>query len=71
MLWQIYETLFQLADPRIRRIWDEKSTQLSKRMEYADLGLTDYTAEILNSQFENFTGLGYAQQTKGIAALQS
>ncbi len=57
------QTLFQLADPRIRRIWDEKSTQLSKRMEYADLGLTDYTAEILNSQFENFTGLGYAQQT--------
>ncbi len=57
------QTLFQLADPRIRRIWDEKSTQLSKRMEYADLGLTDYTAEILNSQFENFTGLGFAQQT--------
>ncbi len=57
------QTLFQLADPRIRRIWDEKSTQLSKRMEYAELGLTDYTAEILNSQFENFTGLGYAQQT--------
>lgn len=57
------QTLFQLADPRIRRIWDEKSTQLSKRMEYADLGLSDYTAEILNSQFENFTGLGYAQQT--------
>jgi hypothetical protein len=57
------QTLFALADPRIRRIWDEKSTQLSKRMEYADLGLTDYTAEILNSQFENFTGLGYAQQT--------
>lgn len=57
------QALFQLADPRIRRIWDEKSTQLSKRMEYSDLGLTDYTAEILNSQFENFTGLGYAQQT--------
>lgn len=57
------QTLFQLADPRIRRIWDEKSTQLSKRMEYAELGLTDYSAEILNSQFENFTGLGYAQQT--------
>lgn len=57
------QTLFQLADPRIRRIWDEKSTQLSKRLDYGDLGLTDYTAEILNSQFENFTGLGYAQQT--------
>ena len=57
------QTLFQLADPRIRRIWDEKATQLSKRMEYAELGLTDYTAEILNSQFENFTGLGYAEQT--------
>lgn len=57
------QTLFDLADPRIRKIWDEKSTQLSTRMEYADLGLTDYTAEILDSQFENFTGLGIAQQT--------
>lgn len=57
------QTLFDLADPRIRKIWDEKDTQLSKRLEYGDLGLTDYTAEILNSQFENFTGLGYAEQT--------
>lgn len=57
------QTLFDLADPRIRKIWDEKDTQLSKRLEYSDLGLTDYTAEILDSQFENFTGLGIAQQT--------
>lgn len=57
------QTLFDLADPRIRKIWDEKDTQLSKRLEYEGLGLTDYTAEILNSQFENFTGLGYAEQT--------
>lgn len=57
------QTLFDLADPRIRKIWDEKDTQLSKRLEYEGLGLTDYTAEILNSQFENFTGLGIAQQT--------
>ena len=55
--------LFDLADPRIRKIWDEKDTQLSKRLEYADIGLTDYRAEILNPQFENFTGLGLASQT--------
>lgn len=57
------QTLFDLADPRIRKVWDEKDTQLSKRLEYAELGLTDYTAEILDSQFENFTGLGIANQT--------
>ena len=57
------QTLFDLADPRIRKIWDEKDTQLFKRLEYGELGLTDYTAEILDSKFENFTGLGYAQQT--------
>lgn len=57
------QTLFDLADPRIRRVWDEKDTQLSKRNEYADLGFTDYKAEILNSVFENFTGLGYATLT--------
>lgn len=57
------QRLFDLADPRIRRIWDEKDTQLSTRLEYKDLGLTDITAEILNMQFENFTGLGIAQLT--------
>lgn len=57
------QRLFDLADPRIRKIWDEKSTQLSTRLEYADLGFTDYTAEILDSKFENFTGLGIATQT--------
>lgn len=55
--------LFDLADPRIRKIWDEKTTQLSTELEYSQLGLTDYTAEILDSKFENFTGLGYAQAT--------
>jgi hypothetical protein len=57
------QRLFELADPRIRRIWDEKQTQLSTRLEYSELGLTDYTAEILDSKFENFTGLGIAQAT--------
>ena len=55
--------LFDLADPRIRKIWDEKSSQLSTRLEYADIGLTDYTAEIFDTSFENFTGLGIAQAT--------
>ena len=57
------QRLFDLADPRIRGIWDEKQTQLSTRLEYAQLGLADHTAEILNSQFENFTGLGIANAT--------
>lgn len=57
------QRLFDLADPRIRKIWDEKQTQLSTRLEYGELGLTDYTAEILDTKFENFTGLGIAQVT--------
>ncbi len=57
------QTLFDLADPRIRGIWDEKKTQLSTRLEYGMLGLKDIDAEILNPQFENFTGLGIANAT--------
>jgi hypothetical protein len=57
------QRLFDLADPRIRHIWDEKETQLSTRLEYADLGLTDRTAETLSDKMENFTGLGYMEQT--------
>lgn len=57
------QRLFDLADPRIRGIWDEKQTQLSTQSEYQNLGFKDITAEILNSQFENFTGLGIAQAT--------
>jgi len=55
--------LFDLADPRIRKVWDEKNLQLSSRLEYSKLGFTDWNAEILNSQFENFTGLGIANLT--------
>lgn len=36
---------------------------MSTRTEYGRLGLKDWTAEILDSKFENFTGLGIAQQT--------
>lgn len=57
------QRLFDLADPRVRGIWDEKNTQLSSRLEYQKLGLTDHTAEILDSRFENFTGLGIANAT--------
>jgi len=57
------QTLFDLADPRIRKVWDQKNTQLSKRLEYKDLGFTDYEAEIQAPQFENFTGLGIATAT--------
>lgn len=57
------QRLFDLADPRIRKIWDQKDTQLSSRLEYKELGLADYTAEIQDTVFENFTGLGIAQLT--------
>lgn len=57
------QRLFDLADPRIRKVWDEKQTQLSTQLEYSEIGLTDYNAEVLDTQFENFTGLGIAQQT--------
>ncbi len=57
------QTLFDLADPRIRKVWDQKNTQLSKRLEYKELGFSDYEAEIQAPQFENFTGLGIATQT--------
>lgn len=57
------QRLFDLADPRIKKVWDEKSTQLSSRLEYSNLGFTDYEAEIRDPQFENFTGLGLAQLT--------
>ncbi len=57
------QRLFDLADPRVRGIWDEKATQLSTRLEYGMLGLSDTNAEILDSKFENFTGLGIAEQT--------
>src|SRR3990167_1218436 len=52
-----------LADPRIRKIWDQKNSQLSSRLEYSKLGFTDWNTEIPDPQFENFTGLGIAQAT--------
>lgn len=57
------QQLFDLADPRIRKIWDQKQTQLSSQLEYQNLGFYDYEAEILDTKFENFTGLGAAVQT--------
>lgn len=57
------QRLFDLADPRIRGIWDEKNSQLSSRLEYKKLGFADVNAEIQNPQFEPITGLGLAQQT--------
>lgn len=57
------QRLFDLADPRIKKIWDEKETQLSSKLDYKDLGFNDYDAEILDTMMENFTGLGLAQPT--------
>lgn len=57
------QTLFNLADPRIQKIWDQKTTQLSKDLEYDQLGFTDFVTPIQNPQFQQFTGLGYAVQT--------
>lgn len=57
------QRLADLADPRIKAIWDQKNTQISSRLEYAKLGLKDFNTDILNPQFEPFTGLGGAQPT--------
>jgi hypothetical protein len=57
------QRLFDLYDPRIKKVWDEKDLQLSKRLEYQDIGLTDFTPDIPNPTFENFTGLGIAALT--------
>jgi hypothetical protein len=57
------QRLFDLYDPRIKKLWDEKDTQLSKRLEYSEIGLTDFTPDIPNPTFENFTGLGIAALT--------
>jgi hypothetical protein len=55
--------LSDLADPRVKEIWDEKNTQLSKELEYSIFGFSDKNAEIQNTKIENFTGLGLAELT--------
>ncbi len=58
------QSLFDLADPRVREIWDEKSSQLSSTLEYQSVfGYKEKNAEILNTVIENFTGLGLASLT--------
>lgn len=57
------QRLFDLADPYIKKIWDEKQSQLSTRLDYPKLGFTDMDADIPDPKFTNFTGLGYAQLT--------
>ena len=57
------QRLSDLADPRVKEIWDEKNTQLSKELEYSIFGYSDKNAEIQNTKIENFTGLGLAKLT--------
>lgn len=57
------QQLFDAADPRIVKIWNERNTQLSSRLEYQKLGFADMSAPIRDPQFQNFTGLGLAQAT--------
>ena len=57
------QTLANVADPRIRGIWNEANTQLSKRLEYMKLGFKDISAEILAPQYQNFSGHGLAAPT--------
>lgn len=57
------QTLANVADPRIRGIWNETNTQLSSRLEYTKLGMKDITAEIQNPQYQNFSGHGLAAAT--------
>ena len=57
------QTLANVADPRIRGIWNEANTQLSSRLSYAKLGFKDIDAEIQNPQYQNFSGHGLAAPT--------
>lgn len=65
------QQLFDLADPRIRKIWDQKDTQLSKLLDYQAFGFDDKNAEIKDTKFENYTGLGFAQRTEEKEAYNS
>ena len=57
------QQLADLADPRIRGVWNETNDQLSKTLEYGYLGLKDVDADVKAPQYENFSGLGRAVLT--------
>ncbi len=57
------QQLADLADPRIRGIWNETNDQLSKTLEYGYFGFKDIEAEIKSPIYENFSGLGRAKLT--------
>lgn len=52
--------LFDLADPAIVKLWDETNTQLSKTLEYKNLGFADDMASHLNPEFQSVSGHGIA-----------
>ena len=57
------QQLADLADYRIRGIWNETNDQLSKNLEYGYLGFKDIIADAKDPQYENFSGLGRAKLT--------
>src|SRR6185503_16622080 len=57
------QRLFDLADPRVRKIWNQTNTQLSKTLDYKNLGFADRNLETLNDKIEQFTGHGLAMLT--------
>jgi len=57
------QQLADLADHRIRGIWNETNDQLSKTLEYSLLGFKDIEADAKDPIYENFSGLGRAVLT--------
>lgn len=57
------QQLADLADHRIRGVWNETNDQLSQSMEYSIFGYKDIEADAKDPQYENFSGLGRAVLT--------
>jgi hypothetical protein len=57
------QKLFDAAEPRIREVWHQVETQLSKELQYSMFGFRDEMAEIKDTQFEQVSGLGIAGLT--------
>jgi len=57
------QQLADLADHRVRGVWNETNDQLSKTLEYSLFGFKDIEADAKDPQYENFSGLGRAVLT--------
>ena len=57
------QQLADLADHRIRGVWNETNDQLSKTLEYSLLGFKDIEADAKDPIYQNFSGIGRAVLT--------